>query len=82
MNRLGEDSHMVVTGDITQIDLPRPQLSGVIQVKHFLHGIAGIEFHYFTSTDVVRPPLVQRIIEAYDRFRHPISAAHEADEVA
>ena len=80
LTRLGEESRMVVTGDITQIDLPRPKQSGLLQVKHILHGIPGIEFHYFTGADVVRPPLVQKIIEAYERFRHPITAGREDEE--
>ena len=82
LTRLGEDARMVVTGDITQIDLPRQQQSGLLQVKHILGGIAGIDFHYFTGADVVRPPLVQKIIEAYDRFRHPITSSHEEEEKA
>jgi phosphate starvation-inducible PhoH-like protein len=80
LTRLGEDARMVVTGDITQIDLPRPQQSGLLQVKHILGGIAGIDFHNFTGADVVRPPLVQKIIEAYDRYRHPITSTHEEEE--
>ena len=80
LTRLGEDARMVVTGDITQIDLPRPQQSGLLQVKHILSGITGIDFHYFTGADVVRPPLVQKIIEAYDRYRHPITSSHEEEE--
>ncbi len=80
LTRLGEDARMAVTGDITQIDLPRPQQSGLLQVKHILSGIAGIDFHYFTGADVVRPPLVQKIIEAYDRYRHPITSGHEEEE--
>jgi phosphate starvation-inducible PhoH-like protein len=82
LTRLGEDARMVVTGDITQIDLPRPQQSGLLQVKHILSGIAGIDFQYFTGADVVRPPLVQKIIEAYDRYRHPITSSHEEEEKA
>jgi phosphate starvation-inducible PhoH-like protein len=80
LTRLGEDARMVVTGDITQIDLPRPQQSGLLQVKHILSGITGIDFHYFTGADVVRPPLVQKIIEAYERYRHPITSIHEEEE--
>jgi len=82
LTRLGEDARMVVTGDITQIDLPRPQQSGLLQVKHILSGITGIDFHYFTGADVVRPPLVQKIIEAYERYRHPITSIHEEEEKA
>jgi len=82
LTRLGEDSRMVVTGDITQIDLPRPKQSGLLQVKHILGDIAGIDFHYFTGADVVRPPLVQKVIEAYERFRHPITSGHDEEEKA
>jgi phosphate starvation-inducible PhoH-like protein len=81
LTRLGDDSRMVVTGDITQIDLPRPKQSGLLQVKHILREIAGIDFHYFTGADIVRHPLVQKIIEAYDRFRHPITSDHDEEEV-
>jgi phosphate starvation-inducible PhoH-like protein len=80
LTRLGDDSRMVVTGDITQIDLPRPKQSGLLQVKHILHEIAGIDFHYFTGADIVRHPLVQKIIEAYDRFRHPITSDHDEED--
>jgi len=80
LTRLGDDSRMVVTGDITQIDLPRPKQSGLLQVKHILREIAGIDFHYFTGADIVRHPLVQKIIEAYDRFRHPITYDHDEEE--
>jgi phosphate starvation-inducible PhoH-like protein len=79
LTRLGDDSRMVVTGDITQIDLPRPKQSGLLQVTHILREIAGIDFHYFTGADIVRHPLVQKIIEAYDRFRHPITSEHDEE---
>ena len=57
---------MVVTGDITQIDLPRSKSSGLLEVRHILADIPGIDFHTFSGADVVRHPLVARIIEAYD----------------
>jgi phosphate starvation-inducible PhoH-like protein len=66
MTRLGFNSKMVVTGDITQIDLPRDQRSGLIEVGEILEGIEGIEFIRFGGEDVVRHRLVQRIVEAYD----------------
>jgi phosphate starvation-inducible protein PhoH and related proteins len=66
MTRLGFNSKMVVTGDITQIDLPRDQSSGLITVSEILEGIEGIEFIRFGGEDVVRHRLVQRIVEAYD----------------
>ena len=80
LTRLGDDSRMVVTGDITQIDLPRPKQSGLLQVKHILQEIDGIDFYYFTGADIVRHPLVQKIIEAYDRFRHPITSDHDEEK--
>jgi len=73
LTRLGEDSRMVVTGDITQIDLPRSKLSGLLEVRHILRDVPGIVFHTFTGEDVVRHPLVQRIIEAYDRYKNPMA---------
>lgn len=68
LTRLGDNSQMVVTGDITQIDLPRSKSSGLLQVKRILSDIEGIRFHLFTESDVVRHPLVQRIIESYEVF--------------
>jgi phosphate starvation-inducible PhoH-like protein len=66
LTRLGFGSKMVVTGDITQIDLPREQQSGLIVVADILEGLDGIEFVRFGGEDVVRHKLVQRIVEAYD----------------
>lgn len=74
LTRLGEDSRMVVTGDTTQIDLPRSKNSGLLEVQQILQNVEGIAFHEFSAADVVRHPIVQRIIEAYDRFRHPMNA--------
>ncbi|WP_240986934.1 PhoH family protein [Acididesulfobacillus acetoxydans] len=67
LTRLGYSSQAVVTGDVTQVDLPRGHYSGLVEVQHILHGIPGIVFHYFTAADVVRNPLVQKIIQAYER---------------
>jgi len=69
LTRLGDESRMVITGDITQVDLPRARQSGLIQARRVLAGIPGIEFHHFTGADVVRHPLVQRIIAAYEKTR-------------
>jgi len=66
LTRLGFGSKMVVTGDITQVDLPRDQQSGLIVVSGVLEAIEGIEFVRFGGEDVVRHKLVQRIVEAYD----------------
>ena len=67
LTRLGFDSKTVITGDITQIDLPSEQPSGLINARKILQDIEGIEFCYFTERDVVRHPLVQEIIRAYEQ---------------
>jgi len=72
LTRLGEDSRMVVTGDVTQIDLPRAKQSGLLEVSRILTGIPGVEFHQFSGADVVRHPLVLKIIEAYERYKNPM----------
>jgi phosphate starvation-inducible PhoH-like protein len=65
LTRLGVNSKVVITGDKTQIDLPRREESGLVQVERVLHGIEGIAFFYFTEADVVRHRLVREIIKAY-----------------
>jgi phosphate starvation-inducible PhoH-like protein len=72
LTRLGEDSRMIVTGDVTQIDLPRAKLSGLLEVQRILTDIPGVEFHHFSGADVVRHPLVLKIIEAYERYKNPM----------
>jgi len=67
LTRLGEGSRMVITGDRTQIDLPRGVPSGLQDAERLLSGIPKISFNYFTSKDVVRHPLVAAIIEAYEQ---------------
>jgi phosphate starvation-inducible PhoH-like protein len=69
LTRLGFHSKVVVTGDITQVDLPNDRVSGLIQVKDILRNIDGIAFIYFDDKDVVRHRLVQDIIKAYDRHQ-------------
>jgi phosphate starvation-inducible PhoH-like protein len=66
LTRLGFGSKMVVTGDVTQVDLPREQRSGLVAVGEVLDSVEGIEFVRFGGEDVVRHKLVQRIVEAYD----------------
>ncbi len=66
LTRLGEGSRMAVTGDMTQIDLPKGQLSGLVETERLLADVEGIGFARFTSRDVVRHKLVARIIEAYE----------------
>ncbi|MCL5041720.1 MAG: PhoH family protein [Gammaproteobacteria bacterium] len=68
LTRIGFGSTAVITGDTTQVDLPRGTRSGLIHVTEVLKGVKGIGFTEFKSKDVVRHPLVQRIVEAYDRF--------------
>jgi phosphate starvation-inducible protein PhoH and related proteins len=68
VTRLGFNSKAVVTGDITQVDLPAERTSGLIEIQDILGDIPGIKFVYFTEQDVVRHRLVQEIIKAYDRF--------------
>jgi phosphate starvation-inducible PhoH-like protein len=65
LTRLGVNSQIVITGDKTQIDLPKREESGLMQVERILPGIEGIAFHYFTDVDVVRHRLVRDIIKAY-----------------
>jgi phosphate starvation-inducible PhoH-like protein len=67
LTRIGFGSKAVVTGDVTQIDLPYETASGLIESQHILRDVRGIAFTYFTSEDVVRHPLVARIVEAYER---------------
>ena len=67
LTRLGFGSRMVVTGDVTQIDLPREQASGLIVVSEILQGVEDVEFIRFADEDVVRHKLVRRIVAAYDR---------------
>jgi phosphate starvation-inducible PhoH-like protein len=69
LTRIGFGSKAVVTGDITQIDLPPGKTSGLVESTDVLSGINGIDFIYFDETDVVRHPLVQAIVRAYDRAR-------------
>ncbi len=73
LTRMGFGSKVVVTGDITQIDLPRGRKSGLIEAEKILKNVEGIDFCYLKDVDVVRHELVKRIINAYDRFykSHP-----------
>jgi phosphate starvation-inducible PhoH-like protein len=65
LTRIGFGAKAVITGDITQVDLPRNQASGLKHAIGVLEGVSGIGFTHFTARDVVRNPLVQRIVEAY-----------------
>jgi len=67
LTRTGFGSTAVITGDVTQIDLPKHQLSGLKQAARILKQVEGISFSYFSAQDVVRHPMVQRIVQAYDK---------------
>lgn len=67
LTRIGFDSRVVVTGDVTQIDLPRTTRSGLIEARQILRGVEGLSFVELTAKDVVRNPIVQRIIRAYEK---------------
>jgi phosphate starvation-inducible PhoH-like protein len=64
--RIGFGSRAVITGDVSQVDLPRGSTSGLVDAERVLDGVRGIAFSRFTAADVVRHPLVARIVEAYD----------------
>ena len=68
LTRLGMNAKMIVTGDMTQIDLPASTISGLKEAMNILKGIEGIGRVEFTKKDIVRHKLVQRIVEAYDKF--------------
>ncbi len=68
LTRIGFGSTAVITGDITQIDLPRGQLSGLRQASEVLVNVEGISFTFFNARDVVRHPVVQRVVRAYDEY--------------
>jgi phosphate starvation-inducible PhoH-like protein len=68
LTRLGFNSKTVITGDITQIDLPSGKISGLIEAERILSDIEGIKFIYFTEKDVVRHKLVQEIVKAYEKY--------------
>ena len=68
LTRMGINSKMVVTGDITQIDLPKHQESGLIKIRHILAKVPGVAFFEFENADVVRHPLVKNVLAAYDKW--------------
>lgn len=70
LTRMGKSSKFIVTGDITQIDLPRNQESGLVHAVHILKGIQGMDFIYLDHRDIIRHRLVTRIIEAYEKERN------------
>ena len=77
LTRMGFGSRIVVTGDVTQIDLPKGSRSGLIEATHILRDVPGIDFCYLKDADVVRNEMVKRIINAYDRFDKERQAARQ-----
>lgn len=73
LTRLGFGSVAVITGDVTQVDLPRPRQSGLRHAAEVLRDVGGISFTFFQAKDVVRHPLVQRIVTAYESFEAEIN---------
>jgi phosphate starvation-inducible PhoH-like protein len=71
LTRLGFDSKAVITGDVTQIDLPTGKASGLVEAERILRDVRGIRICRFSRDDVVRHPLVQKIIDAYDAYGKP-----------
>ena len=82
LTRIGFGSKAVVTGDVTQMDLPRGTASGLIEAQHVLAEVRGIAFTYFTAADVVRHPLVGRIVEAYEAAEERAQAVEASRPVA
>ncbi|HET6788927.1 MAG TPA: PhoH family protein, partial [Aquabacterium sp.] len=84
LTRIGFGTKAVVTGDVSQIDLPKGARSGLIEAQRILKDVKGIAITRFTSTDVVRHPLVARIVEAYDRAQNQAdsSASHHPEPTA
>ena len=76
LTRLGLNSRAVITGDTTQIDLPKREDSGLLQIERILPGIEGVAFHYFTEVDIVRHRLVREIVKAYAADAHAHANAH------
>jgi len=68
LTRLGFGSKAVITGDITQVDLPKEEYSGLIEIQKILGHVSGVSFEYLTKEDVIRHPLVQKIIDAYETY--------------
>lgn len=81
LTRLGEGSRAVVTGDITQVDLPKGVKSGLIEAQRILRNTSGIAVVYLTKGDVVRHPLVQKIVDAYEAESLAVTARAQVDEI-
>ena len=77
LTRMGMNTKMIVTGDMTQIDLPASQTSGLVQALRILKGVKGISFVELNKKDIVRHKLVERIVDAYERFDKEAKAERE-----
>jgi phosphate starvation-inducible PhoH-like protein len=77
LTRLGHDSKVIITGDVTQIDLPPGKASGLVEAQQLLSTIEGIEFAYFTSRDIFRHPLVAKIVDAYEQHESLHNAGND-----
>ncbi|MBU2871903.1 PhoH family protein [Colwellia sp. E2M01] len=82
LTRIGFNSRAVITGDITQVDLPRHQMSGLRHSIEVLQDIDGISFNFFQSKDVVRHPVVARIVDAYDKHDQKVNREKQAKKVS
>ena len=82
LTRLGMNAKMIVTGDVTQIDLPRATASGLVQALKILEGVHGVGRIEFGKKDIVRHHLVQRIVEAYEKYDRETQAAREIERAA
>ena len=76
LTRMGFGSKSVITGDVTQVDLPKGARSGLVDARDTLGGLRGIAFTQFQTEDVVRHPLVQRIVDAYERREQDKPSTH------
>ena len=82
LTRMGMNTKMIVTGDMTQIDLPSSQTSGLVQALRILKGVKGISFVELNKKDIVRHKLVTRIVEAYEKFEENSKASKSAQKLA
>ena len=78
LTRMGYGSKAVITGDVTQIDLPAGKMSGLVEARNVISGVEGISFIHFNERDVVRHPLVQRIVRAYETYSAQITARQQS----
>src|SRR5262249_33908350 len=78
LTRIGLNSKAVITGDITQVDLPLGKMSGLLEARNVISGVEGVSFIHFNERDVVRHPLVQRIVRAYETYSAQILARQQS----